>query len=408
MLWIERTGRGEFAPQRLIVYLDGDVTVDYLGTPPIVAGIGPRAPSPPAPLPPRGEGRWGGWNRCAANCGRLADSRHHRFAAGAGRAGFEPANRRSLAGRDDGAFAGADKCQDDRWRAGSQSRRLINAAMAFRALRRHSPNAEPMDWSSRRNSPSRSGRERKSGQSRRQRQPQPQLPIGSRRDSRLSAHRYAGADCLVAQRAGQPARGRDQLRRESHRRWHARTWARSTCRPIGWSCGRWPMASPISAASGHIQSENTPLEVYMEGNVVFRQGTRIVQAAGDVLRRESAHRHRAQCRNSHAAAQRTPRAYNALVRFRAAVLRQVEQDRYVASNADFTTSRMGEPTYDISPATATYTDKQHPVFDLFGNPVVDPSPACRKSSTSSGSRATTTCFISKECRSDICRISRPI
>lgn len=134
----------------------------------------------------------------------------------------------------------------------------------------------------------------------------------------------------------------------------------------------WTVAEgqPDIRGEGHIQSDNTPLEIYMEGNVVFRQGTRIVH--GEAMYYD-VNQHTGIVLNAEVLTpMANPTVYTGLVRFRAAVLRQVEQDRYVASNADFTTSRMGDPTYDIFARNATYTDKQHPVFDLFGNPVVDP------------------------------------
>ncbi len=42
VLWIEQTGRSPLSPQRLIVYLEGDVTIDYMGPP--VAVMSSAAP----------------------------------------------------------------------------------------------------------------------------------------------------------------------------------------------------------------------------------------------------------------------------------------------------------------------------------------------------------------------------
>jgi len=127
---------------------------------------------------------------------------------------------------------------------------------------------------------------------------------------------------------------------------------------------------PDIRGEGHIQSENTPLEIYMEGNVILRQGTRIVQSQAMYF---DVNLHVGLALNAEILTPLpTQTLFPGLVRLRAAVLRQVEQDRYVASNASFTTSRMGDPSYDIHSATATYVDKQHPVTDLFGNPVIDP------------------------------------
>ena len=48
----------------------------------------------------------------------------------------------------------------------------------------------------------------------------------------------------------------------------------STDRLVLWTTGK----QQPNLAGGHFQSEDTPLEIYMEGNVVFRQGERLVQA----------------------------------------------------------------------------------------------------------------------------------
>jgi len=124
-------------------------------------------------------------------------------------------------------------------------------------------------------------------------------------------------------------------------------------------------------AGGHVQSDDQPLEIYLEGNVVFRQGERIVQAQamyydarqeiGTVLNAELL------------TPLPTASKYPGLVRLRANVMRQVADDHYVAQNASFTTSRMGDPTYDVRSGSAEYFDRQIPVVDpATGQPVVDP------------------------------------
>ena len=56
-----------------------------------------------------------------------------------------------------------------------------------------------------------------------------------------------------------------------------------------------------------------------------------------------------------------------LVRLRANVLRQVDDDRYVGEGAD-SPPVDGLPTYEVHSATATFDDIQHPVTDIFGTP----------------------------------------
>jgi hypothetical protein len=105
-------------------------------------------------------------------------------------------------------------------------------------------------------------------------------------------------------------------------------------------------------------SSNTPLEIYMEGNVVFREEDRVVQARamyynvnqrmGTILDAELL--------------SPIPK-YQGLARLKADVLRQVDQDRFVAQNASLTTSRMGIPTYEFKSGTLVMEDEQVPAIN---------------------------------------------
>ncbi len=137
----------------------------------------------------------------------------------------------------------------------------------------------------------------------------------------------------------------------------------STDRFVVWTGG--------SLATGEtLQNPATPLEIYMEGNVVFRQGNRIVQAQSmyyDVRQKIGV---------VLAAELLTPLpspVYPGLVRLRANVLRQVDQDRYVAEGAGFTTSRFGLPSYEIRSGQIVLEDQQQPEINVVtGAPAVDP------------------------------------
>jgi hypothetical protein len=116
------------------------------------------------------------------------------------------------------------------------------------------------------------------------------------------------------------------------------------------------------------QDERVPLEFYMEGNIVFRQGERVIQAnrmyydfpnhVGTVLDAEML----------------TPvRNYKGLLRLRSEVLQQTAQDRFFAKNSFLTSSRMGEPTYRLEAGDMYFEDIQHPQIDsVTGQPLVDP------------------------------------
>jgi lipopolysaccharide export system protein LptA len=116
------------------------------------------------------------------------------------------------------------------------------------------------------------------------------------------------------------------------------------------------------------QDRRRPLEIYMEGNIVFRQGERVIHAdrmyynvaqeSGVVLGAEVL----------------SPvRSYEGLVRLRAELLQQSGRDRFFARGAFITSSRMGRPGYRIQSAEVYYEDVQRPAFDPWtGLPLLDP------------------------------------
>jgi hypothetical protein len=122
----------------------------------------------------------------------------------------------------------------------------------------------------------------------------------------------------------------------------------------------WTVAGQDVIGGSAVQSPNTPLELYLEGNIVLREQDRVVQAKamyfnvqqnnGVILDAELL--------------TPTPR-FEGLVRLKAEVLRQVDRDRFVAEHASLTTSRMGIPTYEFRSGTLTLTDEQIPVTNPF-------------------------------------------
>ncbi|NBW97166.1 MAG: hypothetical protein EBR28_10660 [Planctomycetia bacterium] len=115
------------------------------------------------------------------------------------------------------------------------------------------------------------------------------------------------------------------------------------------------------------QSADTPLELYMEGNVVFRQGQRVVEAVGmfyDVPRSSGV---------ITGATVLTPvDNYAGVVRLRADVLRQVDRSRFVAQQTGLTSSRLGVPTWEFRSRELEFTDEQVPIPGPYGQPAVDP------------------------------------
>ena len=121
------------------------------------------------------------------------------------------------------------------------------------------------------------------------------------------------------------------------------------------------------------QAADEPLEVYLEGNIIVREGDRTIYAermyydarrqTGIILDAELL----------------TPPGeidgyqYRGLVRLKANAIRQLDNSRYVAEGALFTTSRLEEPTYSLRSGSITFEDYQQPIVDPFtGEQVTDP------------------------------------
>ena len=114
------------------------------------------------------------------------------------------------------------------------------------------------------------------------------------------------------------------------------------------------------------QSADTPLELYLEGNVVFRQGQRVVEAMSmfyDVPRSSGV---------ITGATVLTPvDNYAGLVRLRADVIRQVDRSRFIAQRTGLTSSRLGVPTWEFRSRELEFTDEQVPLAGADGRPMID-------------------------------------
>ena len=160
----------------------------------------------------------------------------------------------------------------------------------------------------------------------------------------------------------------------------------------------WTKASAQPDLSGQtLQGDGTPLEIYMEGNIVFRQGERVIHAermyydANNQVGTMLAGRH------ADAGAQ-LPRLAAAAGRHRAAdrprsVLRPQQASSPPAA------SRI--PGYRLQARDVYFEDIQRPVVNPHHRRAGDRSrsPASRWSSTSNWPRARTTSCSSGRCRS---------
>lgn len=127
------------------------------------------------------------------------------------------------------------------------------------------------------------------------------------------------------------------------------------------------IADPNAAQS--FNTDDGPVEFYMEGNIVFRQGDRVIyadrmyynarQEYGVVLNAEML----------------TPvPEYNGLVRLRAEVLQQINANQYQGYNVAVTSSRIGVPRYWLQSENVSVVDTPTPLADPFtGQPLIDPA-----------------------------------
>jgi hypothetical protein len=117
------------------------------------------------------------------------------------------------------------------------------------------------------------------------------------------------------------------------------------------------------------QTETIPLELYMEGNIVFRQGDREIRAERmyyDV---------RTQVGRILDADMLTPVAsYEGKMRLRASMIQQNGPSHFFAEDGYLTSSRMGHPGYRLQLGSIEFEDHQQPIFNpISGEPLIDPA-----------------------------------
>ncbi|MCE9603568.1 MAG: hypothetical protein K8U03_01550 [Planctomycetia bacterium] len=138
----------------------------------------------------------------------------------------------------------------------------------------------------------------------------------------------------------------------------------STDRMVVWTTG----TNEPDLSGERADGTDRPLQLYLEGNVVFREGTRVIFAdrmfydvnnhVGTILNAEIL----------------TPgRTPDSMARLKADAIRQLGENRFVANNVKMTTSRMSNPRYRLQTSELFFEDNQRPVVDpLTGQPAINP------------------------------------
>lgn len=111
----------------------------------------------------------------------------------------------------------------------------------------------------------------------------------------------------------------------------------------------------------------TPLEIYMEGNIIFRQGERVITA--DRMYYDATN-HRGTIINADIL---TPvKSYEGLLRLHSDIVAQTDEGRFFARNSFLTSSRLGEPSYRVQMGEVEFQDRQVAAVDpLTGQQLFD-------------------------------------
>ena len=123
---------------------------------------------------------------------------------------------------------------------------------------------------------------------------------------------------------------------------------------------------PLMGGAGMVQGDNTPLELYLEGNVVFRQADRVLFAQRmyyDVQRQVGVVLDAEMIGN-------VP-TFDGAIRLRSKLLDQLGPNQFLATDVSLTTSRLGVPSYDLRTGSMMYTDTPQPQLGPHGEVLVN-------------------------------------
>ena len=103
--------------------------------------------------------------------------------------------------------------------------------------------------------------------------------------------------------------------------------------------------SKISSGGSYIESDTLDFELYLEGNIIFREGSRVIEASRVYY--DAKHKV-AYFLDSHLSAPISDESgIEGSVRLKADILRQMGDGLFTARNAMVTTSQLGEPAYSL-------------------------------------------------------------
>ncbi len=132
----------------------------------------------------------------------------------------------------------------------------------------------------------------------------------------------------------------------------------SADRVVGWTVNLLELYERQRATGEQVSIENVDLELYLEGNIVFREGERVIyakrmyydvkNAVGKILDAEVI----------------TPvEQYDGNLRFMADTIQRTGPGSFSAQNSIVTTSMNGEPSFFVGSRNIQYEEKINPVYD---------------------------------------------
>ena len=113
--------------------------------------------------------------------------------------------------------------------------------------------------------------------------------------------------------------------------------------------------SKIQGGSSFVESDALDFEIYLEGNIVYRDGPRVIEASR--MYYDAKHKVAYILNGKLSAPISEISGVEGSVRLKAEILRQMGDGLFSANNAMVTTSQLGEPTYSLRSRTLTF-DRQ--------------------------------------------------
>jgi hypothetical protein len=136
-------------------------------------------------------------------------------------------------------------------------------------------------------------------------------------------------------------------------------------RLVVWTAG----AEEPDLSGRKLQGGDRPLEIYMEGNIVFREGDRVIYADRMYY---NVNTHVGTILNADMLGPAP--SYDGVLRMKADVVRQIGANRFEADRAFLTSSRMSNPRYRLQVNQASFIDESKPAVSPFtGEPIIDPT-----------------------------------